>query len=96
MGSGSCDPAMPSKLVGDERFEGIDANLSDFWRLAMSDLQMNDVQGHLAEFLVARAFAWLVTPSAILSPWRSPAVRPSSDASDGDPSRTDANDLTRC
>lgn len=42
-------------LIGDERFIGIDAYVSDFWAYAMSDLKMNNVRGYLAEFLVAKA-----------------------------------------
>ena len=42
-------------LTGVERFAGIDASVTDFWRFAMSDLRMNSARGYLAEFLVARA-----------------------------------------
>ncbi|WP_133434125.1 hypothetical protein [Aeromicrobium phragmitis] len=42
-------------LFGSERFTGLDANVLDFWRFAMSDLRVNNLRGYLAEFLVARA-----------------------------------------
>ena len=42
-------------FTGVERFAGIDASVTDFWRFAMSDLRMNNARGYLAEFLVARA-----------------------------------------
>lgn len=42
-------------LTGSERFVGVQASVSDFWRFAMSDLRMNNTRGYLAEFLVARA-----------------------------------------
>lgn len=49
------DPPAPRDLQGDEPFAGLDANVLDFWRFAMSDLRTNNVRGYLAEFLVARA-----------------------------------------
>lgn len=58
------DPAVPSEWVpapilprlrGDERFEGMDASVTDFWRFAMSDLRINNTRGYLAAFLVARS-----------------------------------------
>lgn len=58
------DPPVPSEWVpapilpplrGDERFEGMDATVTDFWRFAMSDLRMNNTRGYLAEFLVTRS-----------------------------------------
>lgn len=47
-------PARPA-LNGADRFLGVDATVSDFWRFALSDLRMNNARGYLAEFLVARA-----------------------------------------
>ena len=38
-----------------ERFAGLDATVTDFWRFALSDLRMNNARGYLAEFLVAQA-----------------------------------------
>lgn len=49
----SAPPA--TTLGGSERFVGCDANVTDFWAFAMSDLRMNNVRGYLAEFLVAKA-----------------------------------------
>ena len=48
-------PAAAPGLRGDEAFVGVDAQVLDFWRFAMSDLRMNNTRGYLAEFLVARA-----------------------------------------
>ncbi|ROS25603.1 hypothetical protein EDF22_2817 [Rathayibacter sp. PhB127] len=48
-------PAATAGLRGNEAFVGIDAQVLDFWRFAMSDLRMNNTRGYLAEFLVARA-----------------------------------------
>jgi hypothetical protein len=48
-------PPPATRLSGDEPFAGLDANVLDFWRFAMSDLRTNNVRGYLAEFLVARA-----------------------------------------
>lgn len=42
-------------LTGAERFVGVDASVTDFWRFALPDLRMNNARGYLAEFLVARA-----------------------------------------
>jgi hypothetical protein len=42
-------------LDGSERFIGLDATVTDFWRWAFSDLRDNTTRGILAEFLVARA-----------------------------------------
>ncbi|SNS93133.1 hypothetical protein SAMN06309944_1418 [Micrococcales bacterium KH10] len=46
---------MRSQLQGEDRFRGIDASVSEFWRFALSDLRGNTTRGYLAEFLVARA-----------------------------------------
>ena len=55
-GSESWFSAPPATtLSGSERFVGCDANVTDFWAFAMSDLRMNNVRGYLAEFLVAKA-----------------------------------------
>lgn len=43
------------RLSGTERFVGIDANVTDFWSFALSDIKMNNARGYLAEFLVAKA-----------------------------------------
>ncbi len=70
------DPQSPQPLSGAEAFTGIDATVLDFWRFAMSDLQVNNVRGYLAEFLVAQAVGstskrveWdaydVITPDAI-------------------------------
>ncbi len=48
-------PPSPPPLTGSEPFDGLDARVLDFWRFALSDLRTNNVRGHLAEFLVARA-----------------------------------------
>lgn len=51
-------PLRPSELpllCGEERFRGLDASVSDFWRWAFNDLRDNMTRGVLAEFLVARA-----------------------------------------
>lgn len=48
-------PGVASPLAGDERLQGLDASVTDFWRYAMSDVRINNVRGYLAEFLVARA-----------------------------------------
>jgi hypothetical protein len=48
-------PPPPSLLTGDEKLEGADAALRDFWAWTMSDLRTNTVRSLLAEFLVARA-----------------------------------------
>ena len=44
-----------TRVEGRERFSGMDATVTDFWRWAFSDLRMNNVRGILAEFLVAKA-----------------------------------------
>ena len=50
------DPTTRRRLTGDEAFAGVGgATVSDFWRFAMQDLQMNNTRGYLAEFLVGRA-----------------------------------------
>lgn len=50
------DPNSRPRLTGDEAFAGASgATVSDFWRFAMQDLQMNNTRGYLAEFLVGRA-----------------------------------------
>lgn len=50
------DPTTRPLLTGDETFAGVGgATVSDFWRFAMQDLQMNNTRGYLAEFLVGRA-----------------------------------------
>jgi hypothetical protein len=48
-------PAKP--LSGTDQFVGIrdDAQVSDFWQFALSDLRMNNARGYLAEFLVGKA-----------------------------------------
>src|SRR5436309_971470 len=48
-------PRPPELLSGSERFDGIDANVLDFWRWAFSDLRENTTRGILAEYLVAKA-----------------------------------------
>lgn len=53
--SKSVAPAERAPLRGEERFRGIDADVTEFWRFALSDLRMNNARGYLAEFLVARA-----------------------------------------
>lgn len=47
-------PPAAVPLSGSEQFIGSGA-VKDFWAFAMPDLRMNNVRGHLAEFLVARA-----------------------------------------
>lgn len=50
------NPDTRPPLTGDEQFEGAGgATVTDFWRFAMNDLQMNNTRGYLAEFLVGRA-----------------------------------------
>lgn len=50
------DPNSRPRLTGEEAFAGANgATVSDFWRFAMQDLQMNNTRGYLAEFLVGRA-----------------------------------------
>lgn len=50
------DPTTRPRLTGDEAFAGVGgATVSDFWRFAMQDLQMNNTRGYLAEFLVGKA-----------------------------------------
>lgn len=44
----------PMPLSGEEG-AGTDATVVDFWRFALSNLQMNNARGYLAEFLVAKA-----------------------------------------
>ena len=52
------DPTTRPRLTGDEAFAGVGgATVSDFWRFAMQDLQMNNTRGYLAEFLVGRALS---------------------------------------
>jgi hypothetical protein len=34
-------------LNGSERFEGIDATVTDLWRFALGDLKMNNARGYL-------------------------------------------------
>jgi hypothetical protein len=54
--SGELKPPHPiDRVDGSERFDGIDATVSDFWRWAFSGLRMNNVRGILAEYLVAKA-----------------------------------------
>lgn len=50
-------PLPPKALSGDERFTGLEIPVTvlDFWRFALSDLQMNNARGYLAEFLVGTA-----------------------------------------
>ncbi len=48
-------PLPAPDLAGDEKFVGTDATVQDFWRFALSNLQMNNARGYLAEFLVARS-----------------------------------------
>lgn len=48
-------PAPPQLLEPQDRFLGLDAAVSDFWRWAFSDLRDNTVRGILPEFLVAAA-----------------------------------------
>lgn len=48
-------PPTAAGLTGNERIEGADATVLDFWKFAMSDLRTNNVRGYFAEFLVARA-----------------------------------------
>lgn len=49
------EPAQHPPLRGHERFQGLDADVVDFWRFALADLRMNNARGYLAEFLVSRA-----------------------------------------
>ena len=49
-------------MKGDERFDGIDATVLDFWRWGFSDLRLNIVRGVLAEFLVSKAVGAVDTP----------------------------------
>jgi hypothetical protein len=51
----SLEPPPPPPLSGEEKFDGVEASVADFWRYAMSDLRTNNVRGYLAEFLVAQA-----------------------------------------
>ena len=51
----SFEPAELSDLEGGEPFDGLDADVLDFWRFAMGDLRTNNVRGYLSEFFVARA-----------------------------------------
>jgi hypothetical protein len=54
--NGELKPPHPiDRVEGNERFDGLDATVTDFWRWAFSDLRMNNVRGILAEFLVAKA-----------------------------------------
>lgn len=49
---------LPRKaLLGNEHFSGVAQTVSvlDFWRFVLSDLQMNNARGYLAEFLVGTA-----------------------------------------
>ena len=48
-------PSPAPRLTGEERFRGLDATVSDFWRWAFSDLRDNTTRAVLAEFLVAKA-----------------------------------------
>jgi hypothetical protein len=48
-------PPPAPQIQGSDRFIGVDANVLDFWKFAMSDLRMNNTRGYLAEFLVAKA-----------------------------------------
>lgn len=49
-------PNSRARLTGDEQFQGAGgATVSEFWRFAMQDLQMNNTRGYLAEFLVGTA-----------------------------------------
>ena len=48
-------PPQATPIHGSDPFVGLDATVVDFWRLAMSDLSMNNTRGYLAEFLVAKA-----------------------------------------
>ena len=41
--------------MGNEKIVGLNARVRDFWQFALSDLRMNNTQGHLDEFIVARA-----------------------------------------
>lgn len=50
------------RVLGDERFAGIDAAVLDFWRWGFSDLRLNIVRGVLAEYLVAVAVGAMDTP----------------------------------
>lgn len=61
-------PSQPTPLTGDEPFKGLNAGVLDFWRFAMSDLRTNNVRGHLAEFLVARALG-VTAPRIEWDPW---------------------------
>lgn len=59
---GYVPPAPLHPATGDDRFDGIDSTVADFWRWAFSDLRMNVVRGSLAEFLVAKAVGATVAP----------------------------------
>lgn len=54
-GSDRNESAELGPLQGHERFAGLDAEVVDFWRFALSDLRMNNARGYLAEFVVSRA-----------------------------------------
>ena len=47
-------PPVPTPFNGDEKFEGMNGNVGDFWRFALPNLQMNNARGYFAEYLVAR------------------------------------------
>ncbi len=49
------DPPPLDPVAGDEQFDGLNAQVIDFWRWGFSDLRLNVVRGVLAEFLVAKA-----------------------------------------
>jgi len=53
----STDPHTPkyTPLLGREMVAGTDAMVVDFWCFALSNLQMHNARGQLAEFLVAKA-----------------------------------------
>lgn len=49
------EPPPLDPLNGDERFLGVEATVTDFWRFALPDVTTNNVRGWLAEYLVWRA-----------------------------------------
>ena len=56
-------PLPPKALSGDERFTGLEIPVTvlDFWRFALSDLQMNNARGYLAEFLALLSYPWVLS-----------------------------------
>jgi hypothetical protein len=55
-------PRNPLLLTGDEKIDGADATVRDFWAWSLSDLRANTVRSMLAEYLVARALGAALRP----------------------------------